>query len=362
MGGAASKYKVHPGRDDGESRRKRALLDKNNLSASVVNMLKKDSEVSRFYRQKQQSGSWMSEEEKQAVATIEDLAATRSQAWLEAINSAPAPRPFKDPELMFLTRPQRLRLEHMVNTAYHKRQQQEKVAGKPAPYWSIVYTDDALIRYCDTTGAVWDGPRSREQNAKELRKHSGNAFKTEDYFLSRQHRRELELQVELGFKRNMPNVRMPQLSLRYTDKLLIELAESIDGLLTANIPKKPPREVRSRAKPTPNSGPTSASDFEVFAEPVIEEYLAALPASGAAVTLVANGELVYCRGFGHTGRMDKPAREERRARKVCPSNLPCPFHSHLDMLTPHRAIGMRRRRRGRRAPEPVSSVTPSALR
>eukprot|EP01044_Picomonas_judraskeda_P015648 COSAG03_NODE_2658_length_2552_cov_75.142682_1_plen_51_part_10 len=51
MGGAASKYKVHPGRDDGESRRKRALLDKNNLSASVVNMLKKDSEVSRFYRQ-----------------------------------------------------------------------------------------------------------------------------------------------------------------------------------------------------------------------------------------------------------------------------------------------------------------------
>jgi hypothetical protein len=43
---------------------------------------------------------------------------------------------------------------------------------------------------------------------QELRKHKGNAFKTEDYFLSRQHRRELELQVELGFKRNMPNVRM----------------------------------------------------------------------------------------------------------------------------------------------------------
>ena len=42
---------------------------------------------------------------------------------------------------------------------------------------------------------------------QELRKHKGNAFKTEDYFLSRQHRRELELQVELGFKRNMPNVR-----------------------------------------------------------------------------------------------------------------------------------------------------------
>lgn len=317
MGGAASKYKVHPGRDDGEGRRKRALLDQNHVSASVVTMIKKDSEVSRFYREKEQAVSriGMSEEEKQAVATIEDLAATRSKAWLEKINTAAAPKPFKDPELMFLTRPQRLRLEHMVNNAYHRKQQQEKTAGKPAPYWSIVYTDEALIRYCDTTGTLWDGPRSREENAKELRKHSGNAFKTEDYFLSRQHRRELEMQVELGFKRNMPNVRMPQLSLRYTDKLLLELAGSIDGLLIANIPTKPPREVRSRSKPTPNSGPTSASDFEVFVEPVIEEYLAALPATGAAVTLVVNGDVIYCKGFGHTGRMDKLARNERRARK-----------------------------------------------
>ena len=47
MGGAASKYKVHPGRDDGEARRKKALLDKNNVSASVVTMLKKDSAMTR---------------------------------------------------------------------------------------------------------------------------------------------------------------------------------------------------------------------------------------------------------------------------------------------------------------------------
>ena len=113
-----------------------------------------------------------------------------------------------------------------------------------------------------------------------------------------------------------------------------------DGLLTANIPTKPPREVQKRSKPTPNSGPTSASDFEVFVEPVIEEYLAALPvrktrccgllsdkersfyqdrlgtnerktqktpsivqASGAAVTLVLNGEVVYCKGVGATANL-----------------------------------------------------------
>ena len=68
MGGAASKYKVHPGRDDGEGRRKRALLDQNHVSASVVTMIKKDSEVSRFYREKEQAVSriGMSEEECQA--------------------------------------------------------------------------------------------------------------------------------------------------------------------------------------------------------------------------------------------------------------------------------------------------------
>eukprot|EP01046_Picozoa_sp_COSAG06_P004085 COSAG06_NODE_167_length_21546_cov_35.001352_8_plen_160_part_00 len=112
MGGAASKYKVHPGRDDGESRRNKAMLDKNNASASVVTMLQKDAAVSKFYREKDAAVSaiGMTEDEKQAVATIEDLATKRSGAWLEAINTAPAPKPFKDPELMFLTRPQRLRL------------------------------------------------------------------------------------------------------------------------------------------------------------------------------------------------------------------------------------------------------------
>ena len=112
MGGAASKYKVHPVRDDGESRRNKAMLDKNNASASVVTMLQKDAAVSKFYRDKDAAVSaiGMTEDEKQAVATIEDLATKRSGAWLEAINTAPAPKPFKDPELMFLTRPQRLRL------------------------------------------------------------------------------------------------------------------------------------------------------------------------------------------------------------------------------------------------------------
>jgi hypothetical protein len=33
-----------------------------------------------------------------------------------------------------------------VNSAYHRNQQREKVASRPAPYWSLAYTDEALIR------------------------------------------------------------------------------------------------------------------------------------------------------------------------------------------------------------------------
>ena len=36
--------------------------------------------------------------------------------------------------------------EHIVNSAYHRNQQREKVASRPAPYWSLAYTDEALIR------------------------------------------------------------------------------------------------------------------------------------------------------------------------------------------------------------------------
>ena len=78
----------------------------------------------------QERGESLTQDEQQAGAAIEDLSATRSKAWLEAINTPAKPRPFKDPELMFLTRPQRLRLEHIVNSAYLRKQQKEKTASK----------------------------------------------------------------------------------------------------------------------------------------------------------------------------------------------------------------------------------------
>lgn len=52
MGGAASKYKIHPGRDDASGKRNKALLDANNASASVVSLIQKDAKFSRFYKDK----------------------------------------------------------------------------------------------------------------------------------------------------------------------------------------------------------------------------------------------------------------------------------------------------------------------
>ena len=60
-----------------------------------------------------------------------------SQKWLAAIAKPKLYNKFKDDEQMFFTRPQRLRLESMVDAAYRK-----KVAASVAmPYWSFKYTD-----------------------------------------------------------------------------------------------------------------------------------------------------------------------------------------------------------------------------
>ena len=37
----------------------------------------------------------------------------------------------------------------------------------------------------------------------------------------------------------------------------------------------------------------------------MQEYMRALPATGAAVTLVVRGEILFSQGFGLSGRMDK---------------------------------------------------------
>lgn len=107
------------------------------------------------------------------------------------------PRPFKDPELMFLTRPQRLRLEHIVNSAcasthnphpslisgerserFHARsdlrkQQKEKVASKPAPFWALVYLPPAIF------------PGQKSQNARQGMALALFRLKNDDFPLRR---------------------------------------------------------------------------------------------------------------------------------------------------------------------------------
>ena len=51
--------------------------------------------------------------------------------------------------------------------------------------------------------------------------------------------------------------------------------------------------------------------------PIVEEYLRALPATGAAVTLVVRGEIMFSQGFGLSGRMDKVG------SRFCSTPRPC---------------------------------------
>ena len=295
MGGGNSKYKVHPGAAGDESppgkrtRKQKSVLKKGDASSGVINLLKSSTEMSKWRKEKSKELGQLEKGMQAGAHAIENtINSQRSKRWLEAINKPKLANPFKDPEEMFLTRPQRLRLEHIVNTGYLKKQLSEGKMSRPPPYWSIKYTDSSLVQYCDNLGfeyAHWDGPTDRASNTVELAKHEGDAFRTEDYFLTRAQRREVELAVELGFKRTMPNVRMPQvmraskmqadishawflnylpqLSLRYTDQTALELASSIDGLLLRNIPRSVPKALK-KPRPPPNMGPSSAAGFELF--------------------------------------------------------------------------------------------------
>ena len=315
MGGVSSKYKVHPGAVDEDGSPRKKMLMTGDASSSVIDLLKSSVQFTKHEVSKEESRSHLTQEQKAAGRHIErSLITQRSEKWLEAIAAPKVVNRFKDPDEMYLTRPQRLRLENIVHIAFLERQQTSGVAARKPPYWSLMFTDEGLLTFGESLGISWDGPRARADNTVELAKHEGEAYRTEDYFLRRPQRRELELAVELGFKRQMPNVRMPQLSLRYTDKALLELANSIEGILLRNIPRAPPKKLRTQPAKA-NSGPTSAAGFGIFIRPIVEEYLKALPATGGAVTLVVRGEVMYCQGFGLTGRCDKIARNERRARQ-----------------------------------------------
>ena len=151
----------------------------------------------------------LTEEMAADVAQMEDAVYEKlSGNWLKSIAAPAAYKLFKDPEQMFLTRPQRLKLENLVHAAYMSAEDEAGRASKPAPFWSLVYTDTGMLEFpvLYATQMVdgvanhkldfkWDGPTSRRQNREELARHEGGALRTEHYFMTRKQRRELELQV-----------------------------------------------------------------------------------------------------------------------------------------------------------------------
>ena len=205
MGAAASaKYAVRPFSPSSKASPEAAS------SSTAIALLNHSVQKSKRQEARKRHYALTDEMEADVKQTEEALKAKLSSNWLKAIAAPPAYKLFKDPELMFLTRPQRLKLEQLVHAAYLKAEDQADRATKPAPFWSIEHTDRALLEYAEDPAASelstlggfkWDGPRSRQQNREELARHEGGALRTANYFLSRPQRRELELQVELGFKR-----------------------------------------------------------------------------------------------------------------------------------------------------------------
>ena len=74
------------------------------------------------------------------------------------------------------------------------------------------------------------------------------------------------------------------------------------------------------ALPKATLGPPNAEIFELFVDPIIREYMDELPATGAVVTLVKDGRILFNKGYGFTGTKghakSQRAREKEEKKKV----------------------------------------------
>jgi Ca2+-binding EF-hand superfamily protein len=195
-------------------------------------------------------------------------------------------------------------------------------------------------------------------------------------FLTREQRRSLEARVSKGWTDDVPRVKMPLLGTQYTDGALVSLVKRMGG--TWSGPRAPPNpkvramwarmdrdasgeldavelkqgmamagmdaspgglakvfgkadadgdgriskdeflqyfEALEEHPPQPDLGPPNAEVFGAFLEPIVQQYLDELPATGVVVTLVKDGRIFYNGGFGSTGVKGHVKKSKARAEK-----------------------------------------------
>ena len=62
-------------------------------------------------------------------------------------------------------------------------------------------------------------------------------------------------------------------------------------------------------------GPLSPEIFEAFIDPIVQEYMDEMPATGAVVTLVKDGHIFFNKGYGHTGTKGKAKANKAREKE-----------------------------------------------
>jgi Ca2+-binding EF-hand superfamily protein/CubicO group peptidase (beta-lactamase class C family) len=197
-------------------------------------------------------------------------------------------------ESLFLTRSQRRTLEQRVSKTWKR-----DLPHVQMPLWCVQFSDTAIVVLAKRMGIKWNGPRAqpnekiRQMWAHMDRDASGELDKEE---------------LQLG---------MATSGMNSTDGAVAQLMRSADEDGDGKISKKefldhfegPPPD----ALPKATLGPPSAEIFELFADPIVREYMDELPATGAVVTLVKDGKIFFNKGYGFSGT--KGHSKAQRARE-----------------------------------------------
>ena len=183
---------------------------------------------------------------------------------------------------LFLTRSQRRTLEQRVSKAWKR-----DLPHVQMPLWCVQFSDTAIVVLAKRMGIKWNGPRAQpNEQVRRLWAHMDRDASGE---LDRE-------ELRLGLATSGMDSR---------DGAVAQLMRSADEDGDGKISKRefldhfegPPPD----ALPQATLGPPSPELFELFADPIIREYMDELPATGAVVTLVKDGKIFFNKGYGFTG-------------------------------------------------------------
>ena len=199
-------------------------------------------------------------------------------------------------DTMFLTRSQRRTLELRVSKTWKR-----DLPHVQMPLWCVQFSDEALVVLAKRMGIKWNGPRAQpNEKVRMMWAH-----------MDRDASGELDLE-ELQAGMALSGLDSSDTAVH---QIMLKGDEDCDGKISKreflDLYEGPPPD----AAPVATLGPLSPEIFEAFIDPIVQEYMDEMPATGAVVTLVKDGHIFFNKGYGHTGTKGKAKANKAREKE-----------------------------------------------